>query len=93
MSGVSVVEITSQLLEQFRVLSQLVSVEADAEPRSGGNLYAAIPIFELSTLYDVVVEMMIVGVRREGEVRQHGPQMEHRGQLDAELPGGVYGHA
>src|SRR5215207_114445 len=92
-SGVPVVEITSQLPVQFRVLSQLVPVEADAEPRRLGDLDAAIPIVELSTLYDVVIEMMVVGVRREGEVWHHGPQVEHCRQLDAELPGGVYGHA
>src|SRR5207247_2378837 len=42
---------------------------------------------------DVVGEVVVVGVGGEGQVGQHGAEMQHGGELDAELAGGMHGDA
>jgi len=68
-------------------------VEFDAQAGGGGDLDFSILVFHEAALDDVALEMVIVGVGGEGEIGEGGGEVEHGGELDAELAGGVDGDA
>jgi len=74
-------------------LFELVAVERDAEAGTVGNRDRAVAISELAADDDVVDEMVVMRVGRVGQVGQHGAEMQHGRELDAELSGGMDGHA
>ncbi len=72
---------------------ELVAVERDAEAGTVGNRDRAVAISELAADDDVVDQMVVMRVGRVGQVGQHGAEMQHGRELDAELAGGMDGHA
>jgi hypothetical protein len=44
-----------------------------------------VAVGQLAPLDDIVHEVMVVGVGRERQRRQHGSEVEHGGELDTEL--------
>src|SRR5256886_12256206 len=79
--------------ERLVVLRQAVAVELHAEPRSVRHGDRAVAVLQLAALDHVVEEVVVVGIRGEREVRDHGAQVQHGRQLDPQLARGVYRHA
>src|ERR671913_136262 len=85
-SGVPVVRISSQLLVELCVFVQLVPVQADTQPRAIGNLDRPTLVLELASYDDVVLQVMVVSIGREGEVGERGSEVQHGGKLYPQFP-------
>src|SRR5699024_8973 len=90
---VAVVGVGAQSLVELGVLGDLVPVQAHPQPGFGGYGHAPLAVGALAALDDVVGEVVVVRVGGEDQVGQYGTQVQHRGQLDTELTGGVHGDA
>src|SRR4029450_2186409 len=56
---------------------QLLAVEPDGKPWPLGHFDRPLVVWQLSTLDDVVGEVLVVRVGSERQVRHHGPEMQH----------------
>src|SRR4030095_125486 len=81
-----IVRVVALFAIEVLISGQLLAVETDAKPRP-------LVVWQLSALDDVVGEVVVVRVGSERQVRHHGPEMQHRGQLDAKLAGRMHGDA
>src|SRR5581483_12100348 len=88
-AGVAVVRVAADRAEQLVVRAQPVAVELDAQPRAAGHGDLAVDVAHESSLDDVVAEVMVVRVGRELQVGEEGAEVQHGGQLDAQLPAGM----
>src|SRR5215210_126270 len=87
-SGIPVVRISSQFLIKLRVFVQLVPVQADTQPSAIGNLDRATLVLEHASVDDVVLQMVVVRIGREGEVGEHGSEVQHGSELYSQFPRG-----
>src|SRR5215207_7161980 len=85
-SGVPVVRISSKLFVELCVFVQLVPVQADTQPRAIGDLDRPTLVLEPASVYDVVLQMVVVRIGREGEVGEHGPEVQHGSELYPQFP-------
>src|SRR5215212_561825 len=85
-SRVPVVRASSQLLVELCVFVQLDPIQADTQPRTIGDLDRPTLVLEPASVYDVVLQMVVVRIGREGEVGEHGPEVQHGSELYPQFP-------
>ena len=64
-----------------------LAIERDAEAWGGRHGHRAVAVLSLAACDHVVHEVMVVRVGGEREVRDDRAEMQHRRELNAQLPG------
>src|ERR1017187_4541670 len=83
-AGILIVGVAAETLVELGVFAQFFAIELDAEAGLIGDADRAVLVAHEPALNHIVLQVMVVGIGGEGEVRDHGAEMQHGGELNAD---------